>query len=145
MKIIFEEIKKWDRARIRVTLSFANEEIRFKISKGSYKDNHDELTEWATNIYNEQNVEGAVTLRSQIDLYANMANFYARTNKARRLAFTEELPSFLVYGMRDLFEAFCAEKRLKYEFDRTVIGYENLDTYKAYTIFKYSNNWRESK
>ncbi len=145
MKIVFEEIEKWDRARIRVTLSFAGEEIRFKISKGFYEDNHDELIEWATDIYNGHDVGGAVTLRSQIDLYANMANFYAGTNKARRLAFAEELPTFLVHSMRDLFEAFCDSRGLRYEFDRTVVGYESPETYKAYTIFKYSNNWRESK
>ncbi len=145
MKIVFEEIEKWDRARIRVTLSFAGEEIRFKISKGFYEDNHDELIDWATDIYNGHDVRGAVTLRSQIDLYANMASFYAGTNKARRLAFAEELPTFLVHSMRDLFEAFCASRKLGYEFTRTDIGYESLETFKAYYVFKYSNNWRESK
>ena len=144
MNVIFKEVEKWDRARIRVTISFAMHEIRFKISKGFYRANRKELADWAFDIASLQ-PEDSTTLRCQIDNYANKASFISGTNKSRKIVLVEDLPEFLVHSMRDLFEAFCKSRVLEYDFTREDKGYENVDTFKAYYIFKYSNNWRESK
>lgn len=141
----FEKKPLWKRNKLQITLSFSEKEIRFKFAEDSkHMEHSQELIDWAVAIFNAQ-PEDSRTLRCQIDEYTKKASFRAGSKKSREIVLVEELPNFLVLAMRDLFEAFCKDRGLYYEFDRTVVGYENLDTYKAYTIFKYSGNWRRRK
>ena len=152
MKILVENKPEWVKSIVRIIFSFSREEIRFKVSESSdFIKYENEWVEWAKYIYN--NIEDTSNiLRCQIDPYSKKASFTAGSNKNKRIVLVEELPPFLTEALptkdrstKDRFERFCNQYNLYYDFTNLGSQYLNNETNKAYTIFKYSSDWRQSK